>query len=161
MMRNCNPRPGVDRNRSRSQRASKMRLQQGLDVIHRQMEEWAEVAGEALDNETVDGFVDLATELLTHIQEIVEELDLDGEPLRVPTAQVGIKEVGEGLGIALAQAWELLEFGQRPSELHFDQIEPLLITMAEMLEMDPEEDNAEDEVERVTGLLDEFLSDTY
>ena len=138
-----------------------MRLQQGLDVIHRQMEEWAEVAGEALDNETVDGFVDLATELLTHIQEIVEELDLDGEPLRVPTAQVGIKEVGEGLGIALAQAWELLEFGQRPSELHFDQIEPLLITMAELLEMDPEEDNAEDEVERVTGLLDEFLSDTY
>lgn len=138
-----------------------MRLQQGLDVIHRQMEEWAELAGEALDNETVDGFVDLATELLTHIQEIVEELDLDGEPLRVPTAQVGIKEVGEGLGIALAQAWELLEFGQRPSELHFDQIEPLLITMAELLEMDPEEDNAEDEVERVTGVLDEFLSDTY
>jgi len=138
-----------------------MRLQQGLDVIHRQMEEWAEVAGEALDNETVDGFVDLATELLTHIQEIVEELDLDGEPLRVPTAQVGIKEVGEGLGIALAQAWELLEFGQRPSELHFDQIEPLLITMAEMLEMDPEDDGAEEEVERVTGLLDEFLSDTY
>lgn len=138
-----------------------MRLQQGLDVIHRQIEEWAEAAGEVLDGESVDGFVDLATELLTHIQEIVEELDLDGETLRVPTGQVGIKEVGEGLGIALAQAWELLEFGQRPSELHFDQIEPLLIAMAELLELDPEDDEAEDEVERVTTLLDEFLSDTY
>ncbi|RAL20413.1 hypothetical protein DL240_16545 [Lujinxingia litoralis] len=138
-----------------------MRLQQGLDVIHRQMEEWAEAAGEVLDSEDVDGLVDLATELLTQIQEIVEELDLDTETLRVPTGQVGIKEVGEGLGIALAQAWELLEFGQRPSELHFDQIEPLLVAFAELLELDPEADEAEEEVERITTMLDEFLSDTF
>lgn len=138
-----------------------MRLQQSLDVLHRRVEEWSEVA--MVDSEDyiseIEAFVEYATEIVAELQDLVEEIEAGDEELRLSSPEPSSRELCEELYTVLEETWEHIEFADRPANIQVEELNPVLMAVGAILD-GPTEDCGE-ELEEAVELLDEFIVETF
>lgn len=136
-----------------------MRLQEGLDLLHRRVEEWTEEAlyeVEGSDPE-VEGFGEYGVDLIAFLQDVVGELEVGDEQLALANNEVSSRELCEELWTTLSTSWETVEFADRPAGLQIDELRPVLLAVAAVLDKDFED--AEDHLEDAVEILEEFMAE--
>ena len=135
-----------------------MRFQEGLDLLHRRVEEWTEEAlqeAEGSDAE-VEGFGEYGADLIAFLQDMVEELEVGDENLTLASREVSSRELCEEIWTVMSTAWEAVEFADRPAGLHVDELRPVLMSLAAVL--DEPIDEANEILEDAVEDLEEFMT---
>lgn len=136
-----------------------MRLQEGLDLLHRRVEEWTEEALQEAEgsNPDIEGFGEYGVDLIAFLQDVVEELEVGDETLKLASNQVASRELCEELWTVLSTYWETVEFADRPAGLHIDELRPVLLCLATVL--DEPLDEVDDALEEAVEILEEFMAE--
>ncbi len=136
-----------------------MRLQQGLDLLFRRIEEWTEEGLMIADlgDPTVEAFGEYGADLVACLQDVIEEMELGSEELGLSGREVPSRELCEELSESLVNSWERMEFSERPVGLPIDELRGVLMAVASVLEVHAED--GEDAVAEAVEQLDEFLAD--
>ncbi len=140
-----------------------MRLQLGLDLLHRRIEEWAEealIVGERASLK-IEAFEEYGADLIATLHDLSEELELSSESLGLTGTEVPIRELCEELWNTLREGWEMVEFADQPMEFRVEELHTVLVSVAGVLSMPPDEfdDDTEELLEESVELLDEYLSE--
>lgn len=136
-----------------------MRFQEGLDLLHRRVEEWTEEALQEADGSDADveGFGEYGVDLIAFLQDMVEELEVGDEALKLASREASSRELCEEIWTVMSTSWEAVEFADRPAGLHVDELRPVLMALAAVL--DEPLDEGEDLLEEAVEELEEFMSE--
>lgn len=136
-----------------------MRLQQGLDLLHRRIEEWMEeeMLESELGDSEVEAFGEYGSDLVAFLQEVIEDMEVGGEELSIVGQDMTSRELTEELWEVLNEAWEHIEFAERPVGVRLEELRLVLVGVAKVL--DGSEGEREEDLEEVVELLDDYLTE--
>lgn len=138
-----------------------MRLQLGLDLLHRRIEEWTEAALVEAEMRfpEAEGFLEFGSDLVAFLHEIVEEWEWTDQELMLTGPEASSEELCEELMTALLAAWERDDFEERPDRLRLDELRSVMEAIAEVLESPCDE--GDDELDVANDEIEEFLSEAW
>lgn len=138
-----------------------MQLNMALDLLHRRIEEWTEEAMIEPDTPTAqaEGFREFGSELVAYLHEAAEKMEMTVEELMIPENDAENWELCDEIAELLLDEWAMIDFAERPAGVELDELRPLLVAVADVLEA-PADDCAP-ELEEANEMLDEFLMEVY
>lgn len=140
-----------------------MRLQLGLDLLHRRIEEWAEEALVVAESATIkiEAFEEYGADLIATLHDAAEELEISSEPLGVTGTEVPVRELCDEIWNTLREGWDMVEFADQPMELRVDELHAVLRSLTAVLTtpLDEFDDEGEEFLEEAVELLEDYLSE--
>lgn len=139
-----------------------MQLNTGLDLLHRRIEEWTEQAliEPGVAEREVEAFREYGSDLVAFLHEFVEQLEVSNDDVMALDEDASGPEVCEELVDSLFDAWERIDFGERPATFEVDEFREVIEAVADVLAT-PISDGADAELDEATDELDEFLATAW